>query len=140
MSRQLPIFGRLAANCAALGLGRLKHCVPWRTHDAPYFRSPDGSGWRDRFPRLADRYRVIAPDLPGFRVHGMEIQLGLFPDHANNVKLYPASQEYFRKFQPPLLAIWGEYDPFSIPPGAEAIRAASVSESDSQGDYDENCS
>jgi pimeloyl-ACP methyl ester carboxylesterase len=51
-----------------------------------------------------------------------EIQLDLFLDYANNVKLYPTFQEYFRKFQPPLLAAWGKNDPFFIPPGAEAFR------------------
>lgn len=55
------------------------------------------------------------------RPGNMEIQLDLFLDYANNVKLYPAFQEYFRKWQPPLLAIWGKYDPFFIPPGAEAF-------------------
>ncbi len=56
------------------------------------------------------------------RPGNMEIQLDLFLDYANNVKLYPAFQEYFRKWKPPLLAIWGKYDPFFIPPGAEAFR------------------
>jgi pimeloyl-ACP methyl ester carboxylesterase len=51
-----------------------------------------------------------------------EIQLDLFLDYANNVKLYPKFQEYFRKSKPPLLAIWGKNDPFFIPPGAEAYR------------------
>ena len=51
-----------------------------------------------------------------------EIQLDLFLDYASNVKLYPKFQEYFRKSQPPLLAIWGKNDPFFIPPGAEAYR------------------
>jgi len=51
-----------------------------------------------------------------------EIQLDLFLDYANNVKLYPSFQEYFRKYQPPLLATWGKHDPFFIPPGAEAYR------------------
>lgn len=51
-----------------------------------------------------------------------DIQLDLFLDYANNVKLYPAFQEYFRKSKPPLLAIWGKHDPFFIPPGAEAFR------------------
>jgi len=55
------------------------------------------------------------------RPGNMEIQLDLFLDYANNVKLYPPFQEYFRKCQPPLLAIWGKYDPFFIPPGAEAF-------------------
>jgi pimeloyl-ACP methyl ester carboxylesterase len=51
-----------------------------------------------------------------------DIQLDLFLDYANNVKLYPAFQEYFRKAKPPLLAIWGKHDPFFIPPGAEAYK------------------
>jgi len=51
-----------------------------------------------------------------------DIQLDLFLDYASNVKLYPKFQEYFRKSQPPLLAIWGKNDPFFIPAGAEAYR------------------
>jgi pimeloyl-ACP methyl ester carboxylesterase len=51
-----------------------------------------------------------------------EIQLDLFLDYASNVKLYPEFQEYFRKSQPPLLAIWGKNDPFFIPAGAYAFR------------------
>jgi pimeloyl-ACP methyl ester carboxylesterase len=51
-----------------------------------------------------------------------EIQLDLFLDYASNVQLYPKFQEYFRKFKPPLLAIWGKNDPFFIPAGAEAYR------------------
>ena len=56
------------------------------------------------------------------RPGNMDIQLDLFLDYANNVKLYPKFQEYFRKSKPPLLAIWGKHDPFFIPPGAEAFR------------------
>jgi pimeloyl-ACP methyl ester carboxylesterase len=56
------------------------------------------------------------------RPGNMDIQLDLFLDYANNVKLYASFQEYFRKAKPPLLAIWGKYDPFFIPPGAEAFR------------------
>jgi pyruvate/2-oxoglutarate dehydrogenase complex dihydrolipoamide dehydrogenase (E3) component/pimeloyl-ACP methyl ester carboxylesterase len=51
-----------------------------------------------------------------------DIQLDLFLDYANNLKLYPAFQEYFRKWTPPLLAIWGKNDPYFIPAGAEAFR------------------
>jgi pimeloyl-ACP methyl ester carboxylesterase len=55
------------------------------------------------------------------RPGNVDIQLDLFLDYANNVKLYPAFQQYFRKSQPPLLAIWGKFDPYFIPPGAEAF-------------------
>jgi pimeloyl-ACP methyl ester carboxylesterase len=55
------------------------------------------------------------------RPGNMNIQLDLFLDYANNVKLYPAFQEYFRKSKPPLLAIWGKHDAFFIPAGAQAF-------------------
>jgi pimeloyl-ACP methyl ester carboxylesterase len=55
------------------------------------------------------------------RPGNMDIQLDLFLDYANNVKLYPAFQEYFRKNKPPLLAIWGKNDPFFLPAGAQAF-------------------
>jgi pimeloyl-ACP methyl ester carboxylesterase len=51
-----------------------------------------------------------------------EIQLDLFLDYNSNLALYPAFQEYFRKAQPPFLAIWGTHDPFFVPAGAEAYR------------------
>ena len=56
------------------------------------------------------------------RPGNVELQLDLFLDYANNLKLYPAFQAYFRKHRPPFLAIWGKHDPFFIPPGAEAYR------------------
>jgi len=56
------------------------------------------------------------------RPGNIDIQLDLFLDYANNVKLYPAFQEYSRRSKPPLLAIWGKHDPFFIPAGAEAYK------------------
>ncbi|WP_263356304.1 alpha/beta fold hydrolase [Acidicapsa ligni] len=56
------------------------------------------------------------------RPGNIDIQLDLFLDYRNNVKLYPAFQEYFRKSKPPLLAIWGKHDPFFIPAGAEGFK------------------
>jgi pimeloyl-ACP methyl ester carboxylesterase len=56
------------------------------------------------------------------RPGNVDIQLDLFLDYANNVKLYPKFQEYFRTSKPPLLAIWGKNDLYFIPPGAEAFR------------------
>ena len=51
-----------------------------------------------------------------------EVQLDLFGDYKSNVALYPAFQNYFRTYKPPLLAIWGKNDPFFLPPGAEAFK------------------
>ena len=59
-----------------------------------------------------------------------DIQLDLFLDYASNVEMYPRFQEYFRRHQPPLLAVWGNRDPFFLPAGAAAftrdIRNATV--------------
>jgi pimeloyl-ACP methyl ester carboxylesterase len=56
------------------------------------------------------------------RPGNVDIQLDLFLDYADNVKLYPRFQEYFRTAKPPLLAIWGKHDPYFIPAGAQAFR------------------
>ena len=57
-------------------------------------------------------------DRPG----SAEIQLDLFKDYRTNVALYPKFQEYFRTYKPKLLAVWGNKDPFFLPPGAEAYK------------------
>ena len=49
-----------------------------------------------------------------------EIQLDLILDYRSNVALYPDFQAYFRMHQPPLLAVWGRFDPAFIPAGAQA--------------------
>jgi pimeloyl-ACP methyl ester carboxylesterase len=56
------------------------------------------------------------------RQGNVDIQLDLFLDYADNVKLYPKFQEYFRAAKPPMLAIWGKFDPYFIPAGAEAFQ------------------
>lgn len=74
---------------------------------------------------VADKSSV-APD--GYTLEGLQvsrpgnadIQLDLVLDYASNVAMYPAFQAYFRKYQPPLLAVWGKNDPFFLPAGAEA--------------------
>lgn len=49
-----------------------------------------------------------------------EIQLDLFLDYRNNLTLYPAFQAFFQATHVPTLVIWGQNDPFFIPPGAHA--------------------
>ncbi|KAJ7114010.1 Alpha/Beta hydrolase protein [Mycena epipterygia] len=56
------------------------------------------------------------------RPGNFDIQLDLFKDYATNVALYSEFQEYFRKSQVPLLAVWGKNDLFFVPPGAEAFK------------------
>jgi pimeloyl-ACP methyl ester carboxylesterase len=85
-------------------------------------------GMRREYASGIPNPEVIAPE--GYtldaallaRPGNVDIQLDLFLDYANNVKLYPVFQEYFRKWKPPLLAIWGKYDPYFVPAGAEAFR------------------
>lgn len=76
------------------------------SHGAPEGRvSPDGM--------TLDMHYMRRPE-------AQEIQLDLILSYRTNVELYPAFQAYFRKHQPPLLAVWGKNDAFFIPPGAEA--------------------
>ncbi|HGE8465235.1 alpha/beta hydrolase [Serratia nevei] len=69
---------------------------------------------------------LVAPDaiaLESFLVSrpgNADVQLDLLLDYASNVAKYPEFQAYFRKHQPPLLAVWGKNDPFFLPEGAEA--------------------
>lgn len=56
------------------------------------------------------------------RPEAIEIQLDLVLSYRTNVTIYPDFQAYFRKYQPPLLAVWGRNDLFFISPGAEAYQ------------------
>jgi len=51
-----------------------------------------------------------------------DIQLDLVLDYRTNDASYPAWQAYFREHQPPLLAVWGDQDPFFLPAGAKAYK------------------
>jgi len=73
----------------------------------PSLLSPDGRS-------LDDHYLA--------RPGAHEAQLDLLLDYASNVALYPDFHAYFRKHQPPFLAVWGKNDPFFVPAGAEAFK------------------
>ena len=53
---------------------------------------------------------------------GVEAQMDLLLDYGQNVKQYAQLHAYFRRHQPPTLAIWGNKDPFFTPAGAEAFK------------------
>lgn len=98
------------ANRAALRTMLTPATTYWQyTHGVrdPSLVSPDGY-------TLDDQYLT--------RPGAADVQLDLFGDYKSNVALYPAFQDYFRKHQPPLLAVWGKNDPFFLPAGAEAFR------------------
>jgi pimeloyl-ACP methyl ester carboxylesterase len=54
--------------------------------------------------------------------HGVDAQMDLLLDYGSNVKQYSQLHQFFRSKQPPLLAIWGEKDPFFLPAGAKAFQ------------------
>ena len=56
------------------------------------------------------------------RPGNIDIQLDLLKDYRTNVALYPKFQQYFCDYQPRLLAVWGNKDPFFLPAGAEAYK------------------
>ena len=84
--------------------------IAWQyTHGAPDIAkvSPDGYS--------LDSFYITRPG-------AVDVQLDLFGDYKSNVALYPAFQTYFRTHKPRFLAVWGQNDPFFLPPGAEAFR------------------
>ncbi len=56
------------------------------------------------------------------RPNAHAINLDLFYDYQNNIKLYPKWQKYLRDNQPPLLVVWGKNDAFFPESGAEAFK------------------
>jgi pimeloyl-ACP methyl ester carboxylesterase len=104
----------------------------WKTPNAENraalreFLTPESTKWQYHHGVLDTRQ--IAPEAYALdsallaRPGNDEIQLDLFLDYSSNVALYPKFQEYFRTKRPPLLAVWGNHDPFFLPPGAEAFR------------------
>ena len=53
---------------------------------------------------------------------GEDAQLDLLVDYGQNIKQYAQLHAYLRRHQPPLLAIWGQNDPFFLPAGAKAFQ------------------
>lgn len=46
------------------------------------------------------------------RPGNLEMQFELNCDYQTNPEMFPAFHEFFRKYQPPALVIWGKYDPY----------------------------
>ncbi|ACU70003.1 alpha/beta hydrolase fold protein [Catenulispora acidiphila DSM 44928] len=90
------------------------------------FLSPETTVWQ--YTHGTPESATVSPDgysLDNYylaRPGADEVQLDLMGDYTSNVELYPAFHEYFRTHTPPLLAVWGQNDPFFLPAGAEAFR------------------
>ncbi len=50
------------------------------------------------------------------------MQLDMFYDYQNNLKLYPQWQQYLRDNQPPMLIVWGKHDAFFPESGAQGYK------------------
>ena len=91
------------------------------------FHAPDGLNWQYTHG-TGDRQLLVSPDNWEIdlrhltRPDNNAIQLAMFYDYQNNVTLYPAFQEYFRKHQPPTLIVYGKNDYIFPVEGANAYR------------------
>ena len=88
------------------------------------FNSADMLKWQ--YTEGVPNSTVIAPEpyqlaYAAIQRIGEEPQLDLLVDYGSNINQYKLLHQYFRSKQPPLLAIWGEQDPFFLPAGAKAF-------------------
>ena len=85
-------------------------------------------GTREQYIHGAPSIESIAPEsyyldtLLFERGINKDIQLNLFLDYKNNLKMYPLFQQFFRDYSLPCLIIWGKHDLFFTPAGAEAYK------------------
>lgn len=56
------------------------------------------------------------------RPNAHKVNIDLWYDYQNNIKLYPLWQQYLRKNQPPMLIVWGKNDEYFPETGAEAFK------------------
>ena len=76
------------------------------TRETTHFQYTDGMSDVSRIDPDNVIHDQALLDRPGNR----DIQLDLFLDYGTNVPLYPQFQEYFRKYRPPTIIIWGKND------------------------------
>ncbi|MCW5317065.1 alpha/beta fold hydrolase [Nostoc sp. KVJ3] len=112
------------------------------------FWEPIKAYWQERSPENADKLKhlvnleatkwqytngvrnleAISPDTWNMdqmfldRPGNDEIQLALLYSYGTNPPLYPQWQEYFRKYQPPTLIVWGKNDYIFPPEGAHPYK------------------
>ncbi|MCA1474998.1 alpha/beta fold hydrolase [Bradyrhizobium sp. NBAIM08] len=92
----------LKANFTSLEATRLRH-VGTSPHPERY----DPDSWTDEHAFLS-------------RPGQADIQAKLFLDYRSNVASYPRWQKWLREVQPPVLVVWGKYDPSFTVAGATA--------------------
>ncbi|MFQ5969175.1 MAG: alpha/beta fold hydrolase [Nitrososphaerales archaeon] len=79
-----------------------------------YLVAADTTKWQyqngTRNPDAIDPANWITDQAGLDRPGNVAIQLAMLHDYRTNVPLYPKFQEYFRKYQPPMLIVWGKND------------------------------
>jgi pimeloyl-ACP methyl ester carboxylesterase len=95
---------KLRANLISLEAARQRH-----VGTSPHPECYDPDTWTDEFAILS-------------RPGEDKIQENLFYDYRTNVQSYPKWQAYLRERQPPLLVVWGKYDPSFTVAGATAYQ------------------
>jgi pimeloyl-ACP methyl ester carboxylesterase len=76
---------------------------------SPHLERYDPEAWEWEAAHLSE---------PGQR----QIQSDLFYDYQTNVAAYPSWQEWLKRHHPPLLVLWGKYDPSFALPEAQAYK------------------
>ena len=84
------------------------------------YKSQYLTGVKDPTAISPDAWTLDAANLS--RPGNMDVQLDLLLDYGSNPPLYPQWQEYFRKYQPPMLIVWGKNDFIFPPVGAEPYK------------------
>jgi len=79
---------------------------PLLTLETTIFQYTDGVSDRSRVSPDNWVHDQALLDRPG----NGEIQLDLFYDYRTNLPLYPEVQAYFRKYEPPMIILWGKND------------------------------
>lgn len=92
------------------------------------FHNSDGLKWQYTDGVPADRVALVSPDNWEIDLRHLEreenaqIQLDMFYDYQNNLKLYPQWQKYFRNHNPEMLIVYGKNDFIFPVAGAEAYK------------------
>jgi pimeloyl-ACP methyl ester carboxylesterase len=95
---------KVISNFLSFATTKLRH-----VGSSPNVERYDPDTWNDEFVHLSK---------PG----QMKIQADLFFDYQSNVASYPKWQAWMREHQPPMLVVWGKYDPSFAVGGAPAYR------------------
>ncbi|SDR80724.1 alpha/beta fold hydrolase [Bradyrhizobium canariense] len=95
---------KVISNFLSLATTKLRH-----VGTSPNVDRYDPSSWNDEFAHLS-------------QARQRRIQADLFFDYQTNVASYPKWQAWMREHQPPMLVVWGKYDPSFAVGGAAAYQ------------------